>query len=84
MAVPSDTSHHAQEAIPLLNGALGKNVGSVCIQDSQTLSLEYTFCGQNIPMHIQILLKITRPYTVSGENIPFNMPVQILTLTHPF
>ena len=42
MAVPSDTSHHAQEVIPILGGALGENLGSVCRQDNQTLSLEYT------------------------------------------
>ena len=31
-------------------------------------------CRQDIPLHIQILPKITRPYTVSGENVPFNRP----------
>ena len=40
--MPSDTSHHAQEVIPLMGGALGENLGSVWRQDSQTLSLEYT------------------------------------------
>ena len=34
MAVPPDTSHHAQKVIPLLAGALGENLGSVCRQDS--------------------------------------------------
>ena len=52
-------------------GALGENVGSVCRQDSQTLSLEYTFMVKNKPLNIQVLLKITRPYTVYGVNIAF-------------
>ena len=46
MAVPSDTSHHAQEVIPLFGGALGKHLGSVCRHDSQTLSFEYTFVAK--------------------------------------
>ena len=29
MAVPSDTSHHAQEVIPLKVGALGENLQAV-------------------------------------------------------
>ena len=64
--------------------ALGENLGSVCRQDSQTLSLEYTFLAKNIPSNIQILPKITRPHTVSGVNIPFNRAIQIWTITHPF
>ena len=54
---------------PYRGGALDENLGSVCRQDSQTLSLEYTFVAENIPMNIQILPKITRPYTVSGVSI---------------
>ena len=50
-------------------GALGENLGSVCRQDSRTLSLEYTFVAENTLLNIQILLKITRPYTVSSVNI---------------
>ena len=46
MAVSSDTSHNAQKVIPLWGGALGKNLYSVCRQDSQTLSLEYTFVAK--------------------------------------
>ena len=46
MAVPSDTSHYAQEVFPLLVGALDEHLGSVCRQDSQTLSLEYTFVAK--------------------------------------
>ena len=39
-AVPSDTSHHVQKVIPPIGGgALCENLGSVCRQDSQTLSL---------------------------------------------
>ena len=39
MAVQFDTSHHAQEGNPLLGGALGENLVSVCWRDSQTLVL---------------------------------------------
>ena len=46
MVVPSDTSHHAQEVISLFGGAQGINLGRVCRQDSQTLSLEYTFVAK--------------------------------------
>ena len=60
-----------------------ENLGSVCRQDSQTLSLEYTFVAKNIPLNIQILPKITRSYTVSGVSIPFIRPIQIWTIT-PF
>ena len=38
-AVPSDTSDHALEVIPLLGGALGENLVSVCSWDSQNLVL---------------------------------------------
>ena len=69
---------------PIGGGALGKNLGSVCRQDSQTLSLEYTFVAKKILLNIQILPKITRPYTVSGVSIPFIRPIQIWTITHPF
>ena len=70
---------------PLLRGgALGENLGSVCRQGSQTLSLEYTFVAKNIHLNIQILSKITRPYTVSGENISLDRPYQIWTITHPY
>ena len=62
---------------PIGGGALGENLGSVCRQDSQTLSLEYTFFAKNIPLNIQILPKITRPYTVSSVSIPFIRPIQI-------
>ena len=65
-------------------GVLGENLGSVCRQDSQTLSLEYRFFAKNIPLNIQILPKITRPFTVSSINIPFIRPTQIWTITHPF
>ena len=65
-------------------GALGENLGSVCRQDSKTISLEYTFVAKNIPLNIHILSKITRPYTVSGENISYKKPTQIWTITHPF
>ena len=60
-----------------------ENLGSVCRQDCQTLSLEYTFVAKNIPLNIQILPTITRPCTVSGENIPFKRPIQIWTIAHP-
>ena len=46
MAVPSDTAHHTQVVIPLLGGALGENLGLVCRQDSQTISLECTFMAK--------------------------------------
>ena len=62
---------------PIGGGALGENLGSVCRQDSQTVSLEYTFVAKNIPLNIHILPKITRHYTVSGGNIPFNRPIRI-------
>ena len=55
--------------LPIGGGALGENLVSVCRQDSQTPSLEYTFVAENIPLNIQILPKITRPYTVSGVSI---------------
>ena len=48
MAVPSDTSHQAQEVIPLYGGgALGENLGSVCRQDSQTLKSRMYIRDQN-------------------------------------
>ena len=76
--MPSDTSHHVQKVIPPIGGgALRENLGSVCRQDSQTLSLECTFVAKNIPLNIQILPTITKPCKVSGENIPFNRPIQI-------
>ena len=46
---------------PIGGGALGENLGSVCRQDSQTLSLEYTFVAENTPLNIQILPKIPGP-----------------------
>ena len=64
--MPFDTSH--QEVLcsggysPIGDRALGENLGSVCRQDSQTLSLEYTFVAKNIHLNIQILSKITRPF----------------------
>ena len=76
--MPSDTSHHVQKVIsPIGGGAFRENLGSMCRQDSQTLSLEYTFVAKNIPLNIQILPTITKPCTVSGENISFNRPMQI-------
>ena len=59
---------------PIGVAALGENLGSVCRQDSQTLSLKFTFLAKNIPLNIQILPKIARPYTVSGVSIPFIRP----------
>ena len=80
-----DTSHHAQEVIsPKGGGALGYNLGAECRQDSQTLSLEYTFVAKNIPLNLQNMPKITRSYTVSGLSILFIRPIQIWTITHPF
>ena len=69
---------------PIGDEALGENLGTVCRQDSQTLSLEYTFVAKNIPLNIQILSKITRPYTVSGKNISFNWHTHIWTITNHF
>ena len=77
-AVPFDTSHHVQKFIPPIGGgALRENLGSVCRQNSQTLSLENTFVAKNIPLNIHILPTITKPCTVSGENISFDRPIQI-------
>ena len=61
-----------------------ENLGPVCRQDSQTLSLEFTFVAKNIPLNLHISPKITRPYTVSGVSIPFIRPIHIWTITHPF
>ena len=83
-AVPSDTCHASESYPPIGSGAFGENLGSVCRQNSQTLSLEYTFVSKNIPLNIQILPTITRPCTVSLENIPFDRPIQIWTIAHPF
>ena len=65
-------------------GALGENLGLVFLQDSQTLSLEYTFVAKNVPLNIQILPKITRPYTVTGVNILFNRSYTDLDNNTPF
>ena len=48
-------------------GALGENFGSVCRQDSQTLSLEYTSVAKNIPLNIQISPTITGPVQFRGK-----------------
>ena len=69
---------------PIGGGALGENLGSMCGQDSQTFSLEYTFLAKNIPLNIHILPKITRPYTDSGVSIPFIRPWTDLDNNTPF